>query len=88
MSKHKHVAIEKVDGEPYLDNHFNLYADGRVVAKDVPFETLAAAPEMLEALKLALEVVKTASEIVGDGRGARLVGLMRATIAKAEGLSE
>lgn len=56
MSKLKQTQIDKSDrrysdGSIALENVYNLYEGGVMVRQDVPFEMLAAAPEMVDFLK-------------------------------------
>ena len=79
----RHTQIDKITGEPNLENHYNLYKDGRVICKDVPFEILGAAPQMLAALELILESI----EFHGDHLHERLIGVevVKDAIEKAKG---
>lgn len=62
----KHCQIDRVEGEPYLPHHFCVYIDGKLMAGDVPVQMLAAAPQMVEAIKYALECER---ERVSFGKG-------------------
>jgi hypothetical protein len=54
----KHTKIEKLEGDPVLDNHYCLYSGVDLVGNAVPFSVLAAAETMLEALMDARFTIK------------------------------
>lgn len=85
----KRTQIDKIEGEPFLENHYNLWSGGKLVAKDVPFETLAAAPELLTLAERISAAFPNCDCRPGIEKYHQCLGCdARATIAKATGGEE
>lgn len=67
----KHCQIDRVEGEPSLPHHFCVYIDGKLMAGDVPVQMLAAAPQMVEAIKYALQCEKEREVLSQDPESPR-----------------
>lgn len=70
----KHTQIDKIEGTPFLSNHYALYENGRIVHPAIHFDVLAASPELLEAL---IEIEKGLSTLDAARLAAKAIGKLK-----------